>query len=80
MYNRIVIAVFLISGLFLIYSFFGHLIIHENDVIERNEPVEFDDTVGIDDPNDYSRPPLTEEDFLPRTYPLPDNLDVNEPE
>jgi len=67
--HHIVVWLFVASCLFLLYSFYGHLIIKENDVIERNDPVEFNDPVqydgpiGFDDPNDYSIPPITDEEL-----------------
>ncbi len=61
--HHIVAWLFVASSLFLLYSCYGHLIIEENNVIERNDPVDFEDSIGFDDPNDYSVPPITEEEL-----------------
>lgn len=70
--------VFLASSMYLAYSFLDELFIVENDIFEYHEPTSEDflprtyplpddlnveDRVGFDDPNDYSIPPITEEEL-----------------
>lgn len=76
--HHIFAALFLASCIYLSYAIFDDAVTVENDIFEYHEPtsedflprtyplpddLDVEDRVGFDDPNDYSIPPLTEEEL-----------------